>query len=222
MNAPGLPQIRLAIFRLEDVCLRLQTGMEAFVRTAGLEKMPGAEATMRWLRRRGVRIALLADGTREQTDVLLTRAGWAIGPEELIDVVLPEQGAREDAIGSVLQLLEETDPKAVIAVTDTPSLLEQARRHGLLFNLSVTNGLTAYRELAAAAPDQLFDSLLQLPEFLLTRLPSAPNMAIVHKLAPAPAPAPEKPNAPPRLTFDRYRDTLATLRPSAPLRDIRW
>lgn len=164
--------LRLGIFRLEDVCVRIQEEMEDFIGTAALEKVPGIEAAFRWLRKRGIRLALISGADRENTEILLQRLGWAVGEEELIQLVLVNQQHRENPIAEILQYEGNADGRLVFSLMDTPRLLCCARQCGIQLNLGVTNGNCSYNELAQVPNFALLDGPVQLPNFLLEHLPA--------------------------------------------------
>jgi len=174
MSYPYLESnLQLAIFRLEDVCVRVQDGMEGFLRTAALEKTAQIEATFRWLRKRGVRVALISDAARPDAEILLERLNWRVGEEEPVQFVLTGQAAKHNPIRRVLDLAGLPNGRAVLSVFDTPRLLWLAHGAGLRFNLGVTNGRTSYAELATVPRYALLDEPVQLPNFLLEHLPTA-------------------------------------------------
>ena len=141
--------------------------MQRFIRTAALEKSPGVEATLKWLRRRRIRVALLADANQEEVCTILDRLNWRIGENELIQIVIPEQGTQPDPFAQVLELCEPIERRQVLSVSDTPRLLELAARQQIRLNLGVTNGRCAYPELSAAPVHQLLDGIIQLPNYLV-------------------------------------------------------
>lgn len=163
--------LALSVFRLQDVCVRIQEEMEDYLSTAALEKIPGIEATFRWLRKRKVRVALLSDFDRQDTEVLLDRLGWGVGEEELIQLVLTSQGEKEDPIARVLDLAGQVDGSLTVTVLDTPRLLLEAFARKVRLNIGMTNGKSSYPDLAASPCTGLLDGPIQLPNFLLERMP---------------------------------------------------
>lgn len=167
--------LQLAIFRLEDVCVRVQEGMEEFVRTAALEKSPGIEATFRWLQRRGVRICVLSGYDRAETEILLDRLDWEVGEDGFLQLVILRQGTKENPIELAINNanLIKVQPLSVISIVDTPRLLQCADMAKCRLVLGVTNGSHSYESLANEPCHTLLDSTLQLPNFLLRHLPEA-------------------------------------------------
>jgi phosphoglycolate phosphatase-like HAD superfamily hydrolase len=168
---PNVRFLELAVFRFEDVCVRVQDGMDGYLRTAALEKVPGIEATFRWLRRRKVKIALLTDYNREEVTVLLDRLGWLVGEENLIQLIVLEQAEQDNPIRQVLDYARINSPLQAIVVADTPRLLRCATGAGSQLVFGVTNGRSSYHELVAAPYGALLDSSIQLPDYLLRTMP---------------------------------------------------
>ncbi|TXF91093.1 hypothetical protein FUA23_02370 [Neolewinella aurantiaca] len=163
--------IQLGIFRLEDVCVRVQDGMEGFLRTAALEKASDIEAVFRWLRKRNIRIALISDADYTDTNVLLERLNWGVGEEELIQLVVTSQEKKLNPVRDILEAANLTDGQLAFSVLDTPRLLQCAHFSRVHFNLGVTNGRCSYAELADTPHHALLDGSVQLPNFLLENLP---------------------------------------------------
>lgn len=183
-NRSNHPFLQLGIFRLEDMCIRLQDGMEAYLPTAALEKVPEIDATFRWLRKRGVRIALLSDHNRQDTELILRRVGWRVGSEEMLELVLTSQQSYADPISTVLEYVGLVDPRRAFALVDTPRLLGCATANELRYVLGVLNGRHGYSALAKAPHASLLDEPVQLANYLLS------SLAPPHATAPASAPRP--------------------------------
>lgn len=162
--------LQLGIFRLEDVCVRVQEGMEDFFRTAALEKTSEIEATFRWLRKRNIRIALVCDANLEDTNILLERLGWRVGEDELIQLVLTDQKTKLNPVREILNLANLRDGHLAFSVLDTPRLLHAAQFSKVHFNLGITNGRCSYAELAKTPHHALLDVPVQIPNFLLENL----------------------------------------------------
>jgi len=164
--------LQLGIFRLQDVCVRIQDGMEGFIQTAALEKVPQIEATFRWLRKRDISIALISDGDRSTTETLLQRLGWRVGEEELLQLVLTNQQKRANPVADVIELAGFPNGRTVFSIFDLPHLLQAAHTSQVHLNLGVTNGRCSYAELAAVPNHTLLDGPIQLPNYLLEQHPA--------------------------------------------------
>lgn len=162
--------LQLGIFRLQDECVRIQEGMENFIRTAALEKVPQIEAIFRWLRKRNIQIALISDQDRPTTEILLERLNWRVGEEELLQFVLTNQHQKDNPVADVIELAGLPDGRLVFSLFDTPRLLLAARESNVHLSLGVTNGLYGYAKLSTVPHHGLLDGPIQLPNYLLEQV----------------------------------------------------
>ncbi len=181
--------LQLAIFHLNDMCVGVQQGMDTYLATAALEKMPGVEATFTWLRRRGVRICLLSDYDRPTTQLLLDRLNWTVDEPGTVQEVITEQRDKANPICLAQEHAGLSNGRLSFSATDTPRLLTLANAARVHFNLAVCNGSTPYRELATVPHHAMLDSLVQLPNFVLEHLPepdfsAAPPPLVANRLLP--------------------------------------
>lgn len=153
------------------MCVSVQEGMDRFIATAALQKMPGVEATFSWLRKRGVRICLLSDRSRKGTKLLLDRLGWTIGQTGTVQEVITRQARHDNPILTAIENAGLKDANLSFTAFDTPRLLALSNRARVHFNLAVCNGRSSYNKLATAPHHAMLDSLLQLPDFVLQHLP---------------------------------------------------
>ncbi|THH39683.1 HAD family hydrolase [Neolewinella litorea] len=165
--------LQLAVFRLNDMCVGVQEGMDRFLPTASLEKMPGVEATFTWLRKRGVRICLLSDYDRDDTRLLLRRLGWSVDETGTVQEIITRQSEKDNPVRLAQENAGLDSPGLCFVAADTPRLLEQAFAARVHFALAICNGRHTYNELAVAPHHAMLDSLIQLPNFLLQHLPAA-------------------------------------------------
>ena len=163
--------LQLAVFHLNDLCVVVQEGMDNYLATAALEIQPGTEATFTWLRRRGVRICLLSDYGKRQTQLLLRRLCWTVAEDGTVQQLITHQQRRANPVALAQEHAALADPRLSMAVVDTPALLRQARAAGVHLNLAVCNGRAAYHQLAVVPHDGMLDNLRQLPNFVLQHLP---------------------------------------------------
>lgn len=171
--------LQLAVFRLNDMCVGVQEGMDAFLTTASLERMPGVEAIFSWLRRREVRICLLSDYGRADSLLLLERLGWTVDEDGTVQEIITEQQGKDNPVRLAQEHAGLLHPGQCFTVVDTPQLLRQSCAARVHFNLAICNGRHSYTELAVAPHHAMLDSLVQLPNFLLEHLPELPS---VHKV----------------------------------------
>ncbi|MEO0732049.1 MAG: hypothetical protein AAFZ52_04395 [Bacteroidota bacterium] len=175
--------LQLAIFRLEDVCVRVQHGMERYLRTAALAKSPEIEATFRWFRKRGVPVCLLSGYDRAATEILLNRLDWEVGEDGFVQMVILQEGILANPIQRAIDHAGLVDARKAVVLVDEPRLLRCAQTEQARFILGLTNGSHAYQTLADEPHHALLDSLLQLPNFLLRHLPEAEERSLTERKA---------------------------------------
>ena len=178
MKAPqplAVTTLEFAVLRMANLCVDVQQDLVEFLTTASVSADPAATAMLRWLRKRGVRIALLSDWSAEATATVLERIRWTVGEEGLVQCVVYDQQAEDNPVRSACELLGYSEGRAGISFTDTPRLLEAGRRAGIYFNVAFTNGQSTYNELAREAHHAMLDQPVQLVNFLVEH--SAPRRA---------------------------------------------
>ncbi|MEL6274804.1 MAG: hypothetical protein AAFQ37_04310 [Bacteroidota bacterium] len=178
---PKLPQhahpllLRAAVFRLLDTCVLLQEDMAGYYRTAALEKVNGIEQVFQWFQKRQVKVILLSDLDRSDTDIILGRLGWNVGLSRTNDVLIDHVLLVNSVYGNnplfrVMQLLGDTSPSQLITVGDSPNILRWSAEAEILVNIGVTYGGTSYRTLIKEPHHGLLDSPRDIPNFLLEQL----------------------------------------------------
>ncbi len=165
--------LELVIFRLRDVCVRVQSDLKKYLRTAAIEPRVRIRATFEWLRKRDVRICLLSDFNRSETELLLARLGWEVGPDALVQLVLTDQRSHRNPVRYVHEQLEMENGARTVVVADTPKLLREGEREGCPFLIGICNGKSSYQQLLDAPHHVLLDHTLQLPNYLLQNLPES-------------------------------------------------
>ena len=172
--------LQLAVFHLNDMCVAVQDGMDRFLTTASLERMPGVEATFSWLRKRGVRICLLSDYDRDHTLIILQRLSWSVDEDGTVQQIITEQQEQSNPITKAQELAGLMNPRFSLSAVDTPRLLEQSNAARVHFNLAICNGRSSYHQLATAPHHAMLDNLRQLPNFVIEHLPEPARPA--HRL----------------------------------------
>ena len=178
------PLPELAIFHLQDVCVRVQRGMRNHLKTAALDKAPQIEAVFRWLTKRGIVVVLLSDYNKEETNLLLDRLNWPVGPQGLIQHILTKQRLRDNPLRKACEVAGSR-PSATITVSDTPALLRAATTAGVKYNLGVTSGSHSYQSLSQATYTALLDNPVQLVNYLIDRLPHLSDRTSSYRTGPA-------------------------------------
>lgn len=134
-----------------------------------LAPLPHAEKTFAWLKERGIKIALNTGFTRPITNAILHRLQW--DNKEVIDMVIssdevPEGRPHPYMIEAIMKQLQVTDPGQVVKVGDTEVDVAEGRNAGCGLVVSVTTGAYTRNELEQYSPDNIIDSLAELPPLI--------------------------------------------------------
>ena len=131
----------------------------------GVEPVEGAEATFRWLKHRGVGVALNTGFDRGITALLINALGWGEG---LVDVLVCGDDVKRgrpapDMILRAMEAAGVRDARLVMNVGDTVLDLQAGHNAGVGWNVGVLSGAHG-RELLEAEPHtHLIDSVASLP-----------------------------------------------------------
>ncbi|MBV9960260.1 MAG: phosphonatase-like hydrolase [Acidobacteria bacterium] len=134
-------------------------------RVGGVEAIDGAEAVFRWLRERGVRVALNTGFDREITDLLLTALSWKEG---FVDALVCGDDVRQGrpAPYLIFRAMEATgacSPRRVVNVGDTTLDLEAGDNACVGWNVGVLTGAHERERLSRAPHTHLLESVAALP-----------------------------------------------------------
>ena len=136
--------------------------------------IPGAEATLRWLAARVVRVVLTTGFDRALADAVLAPLGW--GPALVAAVVcadhVPRGRPTPDMIHHAMQLAGVADPAAVLVVGDTVADLQAGRAAGAAHVIAVLSGAGDRTALAAERPTAILGSVAELPAWWASRWPA--------------------------------------------------
>lgn len=137
-------------------------------RAGGVEPIDGAEDVFRWLRGRGVRVALNTGFDRDITTLLLTALGWDQGVADAVvcgdDV---EKGRpAPDLIFRAMSSTGTSDPRGVANVGDTVLDLEAGRNAGVRLSIGVLSGAHDRALLERAPHTHLLGSVKELKAVL--------------------------------------------------------
>jgi hypothetical protein len=166
--SPRMSRLKMAVFRLQGVCVYVQEDLSSYIRTASLDRSSGIEATFRWLNKKGVEVTLISDFDPATTTVLLQRLNWSVGKGELVQRIVYDLF---DTVNPFVRTMEQagiTQGDSLLTLVDTPRLLKMARDCEIYFNLGTTSGSNSYQVLKNAPHLALLDQPLQLADFLLT------------------------------------------------------
>jgi phosphonatase-like hydrolase len=139
---------------------------------ATVAEVSGTSDVFRWLKMRGVKVALDTGFSRPICDAIVVRLGW--GAAGLLDATATSDEVASgrpapDLVRLAMRRTRVDDPRCVVKVGDTPSDLEEGRRAGCGMVVGVTLGSHAGEDLAAHHPDHLIPTVAALPH-LLTNL----------------------------------------------------
>ena len=137
--------------------------------------MAGADAVIRGLRARGIKVALTTGFDRDIATLLLSIIGWT---RHTIDVIVcgddvPNGRPAPDMILMAMKLTGIEDPSRVANVGDTTLDLESAARAGVYWNVGVLTGAHTRDALERAPHTHIIESVADLPRVLGALKPSS-------------------------------------------------
>jgi phosphonatase-like hydrolase len=130
----------------------------------GAQAVPGAEDAMRWLRGRGIRVALNTGFDRDTVELLLDALGWAEG---MVDAVVCGGDVREGRpapylIFRAMEAAGATSVHRVMNVGDTELDLRAGWNAGVAWNVGVLGGAHPRERLEGAPHTHLIESVATL------------------------------------------------------------
>lgn len=159
--------------------------LEAHYQSAGATPTAGCLEVFQYLHEQGIAIALTTGFYRTVTNIILDKLGWLDGlngayvggPDSIIQASIASDEVERGRpypllIERAMQLLNVSNPGAVVNIGDTPSDLLSGRAAGVALNLGVTNGTHTHEQLEAHPHDYLLGSLAELPALLASRMES--------------------------------------------------
>jgi len=131
-----------------------------------VREIPGASGTFRWLRSRGVRVALNTGFDRETAQMLLEALRWGQG---VVDAVVCSDDVERgrpapDMILRCMDLLKVAHAGSVANVGDTVLDLQAGHNAGVRWNIGVLTGAHERALMAAQPHTHLLSSVAELPE----------------------------------------------------------
>lgn len=134
-------------------------------RAGGVEPVDGAEETFRWLRRRGVGVALNTGFDRDITELLLAALGWQEG---VVDAVVCGDDVRQGRpapylIFRAMEAVGATSPRRVVNVGDTVLDLRAGHNACVGWNVGVLSGAHGRQQLEREPHTHLIESVASLP-----------------------------------------------------------
>lgn len=167
--------ITLAVLAFEGAVIRRSTDAAApplLVR--------GVEASLAELRRRGVRVVLVCEGSHDAATRLLGRLGWSVSddlraPRTVDAVVAVDDVASAPpapfAVHHAMELTGTLDVRQVLVAGDSIVMLEAGRAAGAGWLVGVLSGSARRPELASVHHDAI---LSDLNDLVALAVPAAP------------------------------------------------
>jgi phosphonatase-like hydrolase len=129
-----------------------------------VEPLEGAEDVFRWLRGRGIGVALNTGFDREITELLLAALGWKEG---MVDAVVCGDDVKRGRpapylIFRAMEAAGATGTRRVVNVGDTVLDLEAGHNAGVGWNVGVLSGAHGRRQLENAPHTHLIESVASL------------------------------------------------------------
>ena len=144
---------------------RFRSELERRYAADGVREVAGAGDVFRWLRARGVKVALTTGFDRDTTRVLLSALGWLGSTVDTVvcgDDVANGRPA-PDLILRAMAAVGVGDVRGVAAVGDTTLDLEAGARAGVRWNVGVLSGAHRRAALELAPHTHIIDSVAALP-----------------------------------------------------------
>lgn len=133
-----------------------------------LEEIPGAEATLRYLRERGVKVAATTGLERELRDRVLERLGWqegifdaAVSPDEV-----PQGRPAPYMIFQAMMRVGVADVRRIAVVGDTPLDLQAGTNSGAAWVVGVLTGAHGLETLGSTRHTHILNSVADMPRML--------------------------------------------------------
>ena len=168
----GSPLVEQLLPELSNLHERFVERMIEHYRTSPLVgEVAGTAATFRWLRERGVKVALNTGFSRQIAAVLIDRLGWE--RDRLIDgsITSDEVERGRPAPYMITKLMDRfgiNDPSQVIKVGDAPSDLLEGYNASCGLVIGVLGGSSTREELQGLPHDHLIDTVADIPALLST------------------------------------------------------
>jgi phosphonatase-like hydrolase len=150
--------------RADRIYAQFRENLAAAYRNGGARAVPGAEAVIRDLRKKGVKVALTTGFDRDIATLLLATIGWT---RQTIDVVVCGDDVANgrpapDMILLAMKLTAVEDPALVANLGDTTLDLESAARAGVRWNIGVLTGAHTREALSKAPHTEIIQSVADL------------------------------------------------------------
>lgn len=138
---------------------------------ADLDVIPieGAEEVFELLIENGIWVVLNTGYNRQTAEKLIAKLGW-VKEEQFDELVTASDVANArphpDMILHAMELFEMSDASEVLKIGDSNIDIEEGKNAGCGITVGITTGAQTREQLAAASPDHIIDSLMDLPGLL--------------------------------------------------------
>ena len=132
------------------------------------QEIPGAEATMRWLKERGVRVAATSAVDSDLTEPVLARLDWTEGLFDckVATEEVPQGRPAPYMIFVAMMRAGVVDVRRVAAVGDTPVDLKAGTNAGAGWVIGVLSGAHGLETLGVTPHTHILNSVADLPRIL--------------------------------------------------------
>lgn len=155
---------------IEEIHSAFVSGMLDFYSTdPSIRPVDDAEEVFRVLKEMGIKVALDTGFSRDITDIILHRVGWADG--ELVNATaasdeVPKGRPFPYMIQKIMRELNITDSKSVIKIGDTEVDVHEGHNAGCLMSIGITSGVFTEEELIRHQPTHIAKSLTEVLEIV--------------------------------------------------------
>ena len=155
---------------IEEIHSAFVSGMLDFYATdPSIRPVADAEEVFAALQKMGVKVALDTGFSRDITDIILDRVGWADG--KLVNATaasdeVPQGRPFPFMIQKIMRELQIEDPKSVVKIGDTEVDVHEGHNSGCLMSIGITSGVFTEEELIPHQPTHLAASLTEVLEII--------------------------------------------------------
>lgn len=143
----------------------VQRMVEHYSNDAAIRPVEDAEEVFAALSEMGIKVALDTGFSRDITDIILNRVGWADG--QLVHATaasdeVPKGRPFSFMIQRIMGQLGISDPKTVVKIGDTEVDIHEGHQAGCLMSIGVTSGVYSKEELIPHRPTHIAGNLREV------------------------------------------------------------
>lgn len=164
IHEPDLDKITDSL--IEEIHSAFVQGMlDFYANDPSIRAVADAEEVFEALQKMGIKVALDTGFSRDITDIILKRVGWADG--RLVNASaasdeVPMGRPFPHMIQKIMAELGVTDPKSVIKIGDTEVDVNEGHNAGCLMSIGITSGVFSEEELIPHRPTHLAKNLKEV------------------------------------------------------------